>query len=80
MHLSLGVLDVLVFLVIAVCIQRIIQYRRRNPAGLPLPSGPNGLPFLGNIFNFPRTESWMKAVQWQKEFGEWQSMVNLKEV
>jgi hypothetical protein len=69
MHLV--VLDVLVFLIITLWIQRIVQYRRRNVAGLPLPPGPNGLPLLGNVLNFPKTDGWLKAAEWGKTYGEY---------
>jgi hypothetical protein len=68
MHLT--TLIILTLLVAAFCIQRKIQYRRRNAAGLPLPAGPNGIPLLGNIFNFPKTEAWLMAAQWRKKYGD----------
>ena len=68
--MHLGVLVVII--VIAVWIQRLIQYRRHSLSTLPLPPGPNGFPLLGNVFNFPKTESWLMAARWRNTYGEYQ--------
>ena len=36
----------------------------------PLPPGPPGLPFLGNIFQIPSRMAWVKFVEWSQEYGE----------
>ena len=71
--MQLGVLNILVLIVVLVAlwIKHIIQYRRRNLLGLPLPPGPNGLPLLGNILNFPKKEAWLMAAKWGKIYGEY---------
>ncbi|PPQ98476.1 hypothetical protein CVT26_013877 [Gymnopilus dilepis] len=35
----------------------------------PLPPGPPGLPFLGNIFQIPSRMAWVKFVEWSQEYG-----------
>jgi hypothetical protein len=63
-------LGTLVSLVVAFWIRHAIQYRRRNPEGLPLPPGPSGLPLVGNILNFPKREAWLMAAEWRRKYGE----------
>ena len=72
MHLK--ILDIFVLFVFSFWIQRLIQYRRRNVAGLPLPPGPPGLPLLGN--RFPKTEAWLQSAKWAKIYGKSQSCRN----
>jgi hypothetical protein len=64
-------LEILLLFTIIVWILRIMQNRCRNLAGLPLPPGPIRLPLLGNIFNFPKTDSWLVAARWRKTYGEY---------
>jgi hypothetical protein len=70
MHLN--VLQIFVLSIIGFWIQRFIR-RRRNVAGLPLPPGLSGLPLLGNLFNFPKTDAWLTGAQWGKTYGKSQS-------
>ena len=66
MHLN--ILDIFVLLVVGFWIQRFLLHRRRN--AVPLPPGPHGLPLLGNLFDFPKTDAWLTGAQWGKTYGE----------
>jgi hypothetical protein len=41
----------------------------RSTRDLPLPPGPKKLPFIGNLFNMPKSLSWEAYHDWSKEFG-----------
>ncbi|EIN05973.1 cytochrome P450 [Punctularia strigosozonata HHB-11173 SS5] len=36
----------------------------------PLPPGPKGLPFIGNLFDLPKDHEWETFTRWGKEFGD----------
>ncbi|CCL98630.1 uncharacterized protein FIBRA_00632 [Fibroporia radiculosa] len=44
-------------------------YLRRRARRQSLPPGPNGVPFLGNIFQITPT-IWLEFTKWQKEYGD----------
>ncbi|KAG8982931.1 hypothetical protein FRB90_006453, partial [Tulasnella sp. 427] len=46
-----------------------IHMRRRNPQDLPLPPGPKGYPFIGNVFDMPRKQSPLTYMKWLKQYG-----------
>lgn len=46
-----------------------MEQRRRDPRGLPLPPGPKGVPFLGNIVQVTQGKSWETYNALSKEFG-----------
>lgn len=50
-------------------VRSIVARKRRNPRGLPLPPGPQGLPLLGNMFQFPTTYLWEGYDKLSKEYG-----------
>ena len=43
--------------------------RRRNPRRLPLPPGPRGLPFLGNVLDIPQEQIWEGYHQLCRQYG-----------
>lgn len=50
-------------------IERVLAKRRRNPRGLPLPPGPKGLPFLGNLSGLPEDVPWEGYHELCKKYG-----------
>ncbi|KAI5119818.1 hypothetical protein M0805_006951 [Coniferiporia weirii] len=44
--------------------------RRRNTQGLPYPPGPKGLPLIGNVFDMPSSDAWVKAAEWRETYGD----------
>ncbi|KAH6897904.1 cytochrome P450 98A3 [Coprinopsis sp. MPI-PUGE-AT-0042] len=44
--------------------------RKSKRLGSPLPPGPKGLPFLGNIFQIPRDKPWKVYSQWKELYGD----------
>lgn len=44
--------------------------RRRTSKGLPLPPGPKGLPFIGNVLDFPKEFAWKRFVEWGSRYGQ----------
>jgi hypothetical protein len=68
MHFN--ILDILVLLIVGFWIQHFLLHRRRNAAGPPFPPGPHGLPLLGNLFDFPKTDAWLTGAQWGRTYGE----------
>ncbi|KAF9002580.1 cytochrome P450 [Cyathus striatus] len=42
---------------------------RSNPKKLPLPPGPKGYPFIGNLLNFPTYKPWLVYAEWCKKFN-----------
>ncbi|KAH6899261.1 cytochrome P450 98A3 [Coprinopsis sp. MPI-PUGE-AT-0042] len=47
----------------------VILRQKGNRRGLPLPPGPKGLPFLGNVFQIPRDKSWKVYSDWKPVYG-----------
>jgi len=43
---------------------------RRNPARLPYPPGPPGLPLLGNVFDMPKQGTWLTFRDWARQYGK----------
>ncbi|KAF8999673.1 cytochrome P450 [Cyathus striatus] len=58
------------FIVTVICAVSAVIYNyctRRNIA--PLPPGPKGLPFIGNILDFPKSQHWVTFAQWGDTYG-----------
>ena len=47
----------------------VIRWRSRS-RGLPLPPGPKGLPFIGNLFNIPSRKAWFGHKDNSAVYGE----------
>ncbi|KDR79209.1 hypothetical protein GALMADRAFT_137092 [Galerina marginata CBS 339.88] len=56
--------------IVCVTIRRTAVARRRNLNGLPLPPGPKGLPFIGNLFDMPIDKPWLVYDEWFKVYGD----------
>jgi hypothetical protein len=51
-------------------IRRHIKLRRANPAGLPYPPGPKGLPLLGSLLELHESqEHWLTYDNWARVYG-----------
>ena len=61
----------LVFVVLtfsaAYAFKKFLDIRRRK--GIPLPPGPRGLPFLGNLLDMPKDRWALNFVEWGKRYG-----------
>lgn len=48
------------------------RYRWRTTK-LPLPPGPKGYPIVGNLFDMPFKEQWVRYCDWCKQYSKWLS-------
>ncbi|KAK0199220.1 cytochrome P450 [Desarmillaria ectypa] len=60
------------FFWVAICI-----IRRRSRSSLPLPPGPKGYPFIGNLFDVPVEREWETWARWRKKYGDISSVTVL---
>lgn len=51
------------------CVFYFISTLRRKKA-LRLPPGPQGLPFVQNLFDLPSEKPWFTAIEWARKYGE----------
>ncbi|KAI6122285.1 cytochrome P450 [Pisolithus thermaeus] len=59
---------------LVLCLSAILAVRRirahNKPLRLPLPPGPKGLPWLGNVLSINTVEPWLTYQQWGKRYGD----------
>ncbi|KAF8999672.1 cytochrome P450 [Cyathus striatus] len=60
-----------IFLAIEICVvcTVIYNYRTRRNSIAPLPPGPKGLPFVGNIADLPKSKPWVTFSKWGDTYG-----------
>ncbi|KAI0058422.1 cytochrome P450 [Artomyces pyxidatus] len=59
----------LVALALAVVFGVVVNRRHRRDS-LPRPPGPKGLPVIGNLFDIPKTNSWLTYEEWARTYGD----------
>ncbi|GAA5916201.1 hypothetical protein JCM8208_000032 [Rhodotorula glutinis] len=47
----------------------VFLFARSKPTKGPLPPGPPGLPFIGNILDVPKSKPWVRFAEWTDEYG-----------
>lgn len=60
---------------VAVALNAWRQHRVRD--GLPLPPGPTGLPWFGNVFAIDAAHPWLSYEQWGKQYGALESCLSM---
>jgi len=45
--------------------------RQEKGSSAPLPPGPKGLPFLGNVADLPQTQPWITFSKFGEKYGEY---------
>lgn len=64
-------LSTAVVLCLGACVLAVQRIRaRKAPAGLPLPPGPKGLPWLGSVLSINMVEPWLTYQEWGKQYGD----------
>jgi hypothetical protein len=56
---------------IQIYLSLILQYNR---LALPYPPGPKGKPIIGNLFDMPVKEQWIKATEWAETYGKYNGL------
>lgn len=51
-------------LTVSILVVRLIQQSR-----VPLPPGPRGLPWFGNVFQWPVEKEWLTFTRWYHRYG-----------
>lgn len=47
-----------------------VYLARRKARASPFPPGPPGRPLIGNVFDMPRSNEWIKYNEWCREYSE----------
>lgn len=63
MSIAVGLISFVVSLVLASCY-------RWPTIRLPLPPGPKGYPVIGNLFDMPFEQQWVRYRKWCKEYSK----------
>jgi hypothetical protein len=50
----------------------------RGGSGYPLPPGPKGQLFIGNVFDMPTEQAWLTYARWGKIFGAFYLVMNFQ--
>lgn len=64
-HYYVVTLDILLAALGLFIIKRLLCARRQAP----LPPGPRGLPFIGNVLDMPSEKEWLTFAQWGDVWG-----------
>lgn len=64
MSYSFKALDIFVALAITGILARLLQRRHAQ-----LPPGPRGIPWFGNIFQWPGKKEWVTFNRWARRYG-----------
>ncbi|SJL03000.1 related to cytochrome P450 CYP2 subfamily [Armillaria ostoyae] len=67
MFSSLVTLDIAVALAGLVFVWHLFRLSSRNP---PLPPGPRGIPFIGNLLDLPSEKEWLTFAKWGEKYGD----------
>ncbi|PBK60905.1 cytochrome P450, partial [Armillaria solidipes] len=66
MFSSLVPLDIAIALAGLVFVWHLFRLSSRNP---PLPPGPRGIPFIGNLLDMPSEKEWLTFAKWGEKYG-----------
>jgi hypothetical protein len=57
------------WIVLAVTVLAVEQWRKRSKRSLPFPPGPRGLPVIGNVLDLPQEKPTETYEAWYSEHG-----------
>ena len=67
--MALAILDYSIPVIAVVLALVLFRLVSRGGKGQPLhPPGPQGLPFIGNVFGFPTTKPWIAYAEWGRKY------------